>query len=137
MIANGVVAAKDAQPNQFFNNIGDILLAPQLTVDSPWLNTSNIEQQDYAITDTAYEAIPAQLLLLLRPDSIGTLFLTNGGVNLQFSGSDALSYELQQSTDLVHWTGISTNTPVQGVFNFVIPSAPNLPQQFYRSLLLP
>jgi hypothetical protein len=65
------------------------------------------------------------------------LSLINGSVNLQFSGCDALSYELQQSADLVHWTVISTNTPVQGSFNFVIPTTQGSAQQCYRSLLLP
>ncbi len=64
--------------------------------------------------------------------------VTNGCVNLQFSGCDALSYELQQSSyDLVNWTAISTNTPVQGSFNVLLPFAPGSSRQFYRPVLLP
>jgi hypothetical protein len=137
IIANGIAQAKSAQPNQDFYSVGDILSAPELTVSSPWLNTSSASQLAYGITDAAYEAIPTQLLLLLRPDSIGALSLTNGGVNLQFSGSDALSYELQQSTDLVHWFALSTNNPAHGVFNVIIPAVPGSSQQFYRTVLLP
>jgi hypothetical protein len=137
IIANGIAQAKATQPNQDFYSVGDILSAPDLTVDSPWLNSANIYQLAYGITDAKYEAIPAQLLLLLRPDSIGALYPTNGGLNLQFSGSDALSYVVQQSPDLVNWTAISTNNPVQGVFNVTIPSIPASSQQFYRSVLLP
>ncbi len=137
MIAKGIAQTRAAQPNQDFYSVGDILSAPELTVSSPWLNTSSASQLAYGITDAAYEAIPAQLLLLLRPDSIGALSLTNGGVNLQFSGSDALSYELQQSTDLVHWFALSTNNPARGVFNVIIPSVPGSSQQFYRTVLLP
>ncbi|HWY29527.1 MAG TPA: hypothetical protein VNX46_02155, partial [Candidatus Acidoferrum sp.] len=137
MIANGIAQAKAAQPNHDFYSVGDILSAPELTVDSPWLNTTNNNQLEYGITDAAYETIPAQLLLLLRPDSIGALYPNNGGVNLQFSGSDALSYLVQQSPDLVHWTAISTNHPLQGVFNVTIPSIPASSQQFYRSVVFP
>ena len=137
IIAYGISQARVAQPNDQFYSVGDILSAPQLTVNSPWLNSSNINQQKFGISDAAYEAIPAQLLLLVRPDSIGAMYMTNGGVNLQFSGSDALSYEVQQSSDLAHWTAISTNNPVHGIFNILIPPAANSSQQFYRSLLLP
>ncbi len=137
IIASGIAQAKTTKPNQDFYSIGDILSAPVLVEDSPWLNTTNVNQQRYGITDAAYEAIPAQLLLRLRPDSFGATSLTNGFVNLQFSGSDALSYAVQESSDLVHWTIISTNTPVQGSFNVLIPPTPNSAQQFYRSVLLP
>jgi hypothetical protein len=135
-IANGIAQAKAAQLNQDFYSVGDILSAPVLTVDSPWLNSA-INQLEYGITDAEYEAIPAQLLLLLRPDSIGALYPANGGLNLQFSGSDALSYVVEQSPDLVNWTAISTNNPLKGVFNVTIPSIPASSQQFYRSVLLP
>jgi hypothetical protein len=138
-IANGIACARAIQPNQNFNFVGDVLAAPELTEKSPWLNTNNanqlFSQLKYGITDAAYEAIPAQLLLLLRPDSIGTILPTNGGWNLQFSGSDALTYELQESRDLVNWHMISTNQPVQGYFN-VSPSQ-NSSARFYRSVLVP
>ena len=137
MIVTNIAQARAAQPNGNFYTAGDILSAPELTENSPWLNTANVNQMEYGISDAVYEAIPAQLLLLLRPDSIGALSLTNGVVNLQFSGSDAFSYELQESTDLVNWIPISTNSPVQGSFNVSLPSAPNSPETFYRSVLLP
>ncbi len=137
MIVTNIAQARAAQPNGNFYTTGDILSAPELTENSPWLNTTNVNQMEYGISDAVYEAIPAQLLLLLRPDSIGALSLTNGVVNLQFSGSDAFSYELQESTDLVNWIPISTNSPVQGSFNVSFPSAPNSPEIFYRSVLLP
>jgi hypothetical protein len=135
VIANGIAQARAIQPNQNFYFVGDVLAAPELTENSPWLNTGTINQLQYGITDAAYEAIPAQLLPLLRPDSIGTISPTNGGWNLQFSGSDALAYELQESRDLVNWHTISTNQPVQGYFK-VSPSQ-NSSARFYRSVLVP
>jgi hypothetical protein len=137
IIADGIAQAKTTEPNQTFFNIGDILSASVLTGNSPWLNSTNVNQQIYGISDAVYEAIPAQLLLLLRPDSIGALSLTNGSVSLQFSGSDGYTYEVQSSPDLVHWLPVSTNNPVQGSFNIVIPPTPSSPQLFYRTVLLP
>jgi hypothetical protein len=135
IIANGIAQARAIQPNQNFYFVGDVLAAPELTENSPWLNTSNANQVQYGITDAAYEAIPAQLLPLLRPDSIGAMSLTNGGWNLQFSGSDAFTYELQESRDLVNWHTISTNQPVQGRFNASLSQ--NSSARFYRSVLVP
>jgi hypothetical protein len=123
-----------------FENIGDILSTPQLTEQSPFLNTTNTtlggQQLEYGISDEAYEAIPAQLLPLLRPDSVGKLTQINGGWNLQFSGSDGFDYALQSSADLINWNSISTNQPMQGHFNVPIPPASNSQEQFYRTLLL-
>jgi hypothetical protein len=137
IIANGIAQTKATQPNNNFNSLGDILATSALTESSPWLNTSSANQLRWAITDAAYEAIPNQLLWLLRPDSIGTVSSTNGGWNLQFSGSDAYRYALQRSTDLIHWDTVSTNCPVQGNFN--APISPGLGSQtyFYRSILIP
>ena len=135
IIANGIAQARAIQPNQNFYFVGDVLAAPELTENSPWLNTSTTNQLDRGITDAAYEAIPAQLLPLLRPDSIGAMSLTNGGWNLQFSGSDAFTYELQESRDLVNWHTISTNQPVQGRFNASLSQ--NSSARFYRSVLMP
>jgi hypothetical protein len=124
-----------------FENIGDILSTPQLTEQSPFLNTNNTtlggQQLEYGISDKAYEAIPAQLLPLLRPDSIGKLTQIKGGWNIQFSGSDGFDYALQSSMDLINWSSISTNQPVQGRFNVPIPPASNSQEQFFRTLLLP
>jgi hypothetical protein len=135
-IAASIAANRSARQNQSFNSIGDILSDPDLTQNSPWLNYTNLSQVQYGITDSAYEAIPAQLLLLLRPDSVGALSLTNGLINLQFSGSDAYCYEVQESTNLANWISITTNNPVQGGFNLAIP-VPSAPEMYYRSVLLP
>jgi hypothetical protein len=137
IIANAIAQTKTIQPGQMFNSLGDILATPELTVNSPWLNTSTVGRVDFGISDEAYEAIPAQLLPRLRPDSVGAMIQVNGGWNIQFSGSDAFAYALQTSTNLVDWKVVSTNYPVQGNFSVPIPSPPNSPEQFYRSVLLP
>jgi hypothetical protein len=137
VIANDIAQARATQPNQNFYSPGDILAVPELTEQSPFLNWTNTNQQDYGITDAAYEAIPAQLLPLLRQDSVGAIVQTNGGRSLQFSGSDAFTYEVQESTDLVNWHTVSTNNPVQGSFSIPIPPASDSEELFYRSVLLP
>ena len=137
IIANAMAQSKTIQPGQTFNSLGDILATPELTVNSPWLNTSTAAQGDYGISDEAYEAIPAQLLPLLRPDSVGAMIQVNGGWNIQFSGSDGFAYALQTSTNLVNWDVVSTNCPVKGSFSVPIPSVPNSQERFYRSVLLP
>jgi hypothetical protein len=139
VVANGIAQVRAIQPNQLFNFIGDILATLELTENSPWLNTNSssriLNQLQYGITDAAYEAIPAQLLLLLRPDSIGAISPTNGGWSLQFSGSDSYAYALQTSTNLVNWDTVSTNYPVQG--RFYASPLQNSSARFYRTALLP
>jgi hypothetical protein len=135
VVANGIAQVRAIQPNQFFYFIGDILATPELTENSPWLNTGTSNLVQYGITDAAYEAIPTQLLLLLRPDSIGAMLPTNGGWSLQFSGSDVYAYVLQTSTNLVNWDTLSTNYPVQGCF-YASPLQ-NSSTRFYRTVLLP
>ena len=139
VVANSIAQVRAAQPNQLFYFIGDILATIELTENSPWLNTNSssriFNQLQYGITDAAYEAIPAQLLPLLRPDSIGAISPTNGGWSLQFSGSDDYAYALQTSTNLVNWNTVSTNYPVQG--RFCASPLQNSSARFYRTVLLP
>ncbi len=54
---------------------------------------------------------------------------------LQLDGQPGLTYALQTSTDLVHWTNLSTNTLSSGIYPFTIPPT-NLTVAFYRCLWL-
>ena len=122
-----------AQSNQRFDSPGDILSAPELSVNSPWLNTSTTTQTRIGIPDWAYEQIPAQLLPHLRADSTGVIAPATGGVNLQFTGSDAFTYIVQASTDLVNWQNVSTNQPVQGSFSYT-PTV-DAAAKYFRTIL--
>jgi hypothetical protein len=95
VILDGINPLRLQQPGQYFHDVGDILAAPELTVNSPWLNLNG-----NGITDLAYESIPSQILASLRIDSVGTLSQSNGQLQLQFTGLDGLPYELQASTNL-------------------------------------
>jgi len=61
---------------------------------------------------------------------------TNGQIQVQFTGYDGHSYAIQVSPDLLNWTSISTNSPVNGVINAAIPALGNTASQFYRSVLI-
>lgn len=134
VIANALDANRTTQPNGYFHNVGDILATPELSIASPWLNTSG--GVNSGITDEVYEKIPAQLLPLLRPDSVGSLTNAGGTSHFQFSGIDGQAYTVQVSANLVDWTTLSTNYPTNGFFDFV-DSSQSLANRFYRTLLLP
>ena len=136
-ISAAILTTRAGQPNQTFQDPGDILSTPELSIASPWLNTNNAAMAYASLTDEAYEAIPSQLLPLLRADSVASVVQSGGTLQIQFSGSDGLAYAVQVSTDLVHWTSLATNCPVGG--QFTLPNVPLLaaPRRFYRSALLP
>jgi len=140
-IAGAIEQFIASQPNQNYLSIGDILAAPVLTRLSPFLNLGGVafgqQQMNYGITDWEFEAIPAQLLPLLRTDSLGALTPTNSGWNLWFSGADGYEYALQTSTNLTDWSSVSTNSPVQGGFSAPVIPAIGSRSQFFRSVLLP
>jgi hypothetical protein len=136
MIGNVIESAKAVFLGQAFHGIGDILAAPQLTVESPFLNLNPAAQQEYGINDQAYEAIPSQLLPRLRMDPWGTMVSANGQVQMEFSGYDGHDYAVQASPDLVNWTSVSTNSPVNGVIDLSLPAAGSTTAQFYRTVLV-
>ncbi len=141
IIANGIVQSRTNQSGSFFNSIGDVLGASALATQSPFLNFGSAafgqQQTNYGITDSAYEAIPAQLLPLLRPDSIGVPAPPNGSWTVQFSGADGYAYAVQTSTNLFDWRSIGTNQPVQGGFSVPANSVTGSASQYFRTVLLP
>ena len=132
VIANAIESVRIASPGQLFLNKGDIFSVNQLSDASPFLNVDSAQLQ-YGISDAAYEAIPSQLLPLLRTDSIGSV-TDSGQMVIQFTGDDGHVYAVQSSCNLVNWTTISTNCPFGGTFTFTntVTAAP----RFYRTVLL-
>ncbi len=49
-----------------FTSLGQILAVPELTVNSPFLDTTSSHQADWGLCDEAYERIPQQVLSLLK-----------------------------------------------------------------------
>jgi hypothetical protein len=135
VIATALDAARSSQPDHYFHDVGDIVATPELTLASPWLNSSG--GANSGITDEAYEKIPAQLLALLRPDSVASATEEAGSFHVRFSGLDGYAYGVQVSSDLQNWFTVSTNYPSNGSFDFTESTIQNLPRRFYRSVLLP
>jgi hypothetical protein len=132
IIANAIQTVRSGQRNELFLDAGDVFTTPQLSTESPFLNTASAN----GINDEAYEAVPAQLLPLIRADSIGTVLTTNGQMVIQFTGYDGHTYAIQSSANLVDWTNISTNSPAGGVLNITNASPHGAGARFYRSILL-
>jgi hypothetical protein len=136
-IANAILANAATLPDHFFHSVGDIFATPELSTSSPWLNTSSVYQSRYGFTDAAYETIPSQLLALLRPDSVGTVIQTSPNLQIQFTGADGYAYAIQTSSNLLDWTSVTTNYPINGTFIFSENQTTDSSLRFYRSLLLP
>jgi hypothetical protein len=49
-------------------------------------------------------------------------------------GANGTWWRIECSTDLVHWTPLSTNVVTDGAVHFVDPDAAEMPQRFYRAL---
>ena len=137
IVAAALNAARASQPNRIFRSIGDLLAIPELSTASPWLDTNGAAQLFSSMNDEACEAIPSQLLPMLRPESIGAVSQSGGTLQVQFSGADGYGYVVQTSSNLLSWTSVSTNYPANGSFNFVETPPPSSPRRFYRSVLWP
>jgi hypothetical protein len=119
------------EPTGYFVSLGDILATPQLSTQSPFLNLTDTNN----LTDAEYEAIPSQLLSLLRMDSIGSATATtNSQVVFQFTGYDNEAYLIESSPDLVNWTIVSTNSPVNGIITVTNTPSASAGGLFYRTV---
>jgi hypothetical protein len=63
-IVNGINNTRTNFPNNAFQHLGDVLATPELTMASPYLNTTGTNSA--LITDEVVERIPQQILGLLR-----------------------------------------------------------------------
>jgi hypothetical protein len=135
---NDTRSRKDLFPDGFFHQLSDVLATPQLTEQSPFLDTNLWFLYYYTIlTDELLEALPSRLLPLLREDSFGAMLKSNGQVTLQFSGYDDHAYAIEVSRDLVHWRFLAIGHPTNGVFSLPLAMSPHSRGEYYRSLLLP
>ncbi len=64
---------------------------------------------------------------------LGATVLTNGQVQLLFSGLPGQSYLIHASTNLVNWTPVSVLAVSNGPLPFIDPEAPNYLARFYRA----
>ena len=136
-IVSGIQATRASQSGQVFQDAGDLLATPQLSVQSPFLDLTDPYEPEQGISDQAYEALPSQLLAQLGLASLGTVTTSAGRAVVQFTGTAGRLYALQSSADLIHWTTLSTNAPANGLISFPLPAPVPGVAQFYRSVLLP
>jgi hypothetical protein len=137
IVAAALDTARASRPGQVFHDVAEIMAPPELSLASPWLNTNGAYQLNSTMNDAACEALPSQLLPLLRPDSTSTVSQNGGILQVQFTGADAYDYTVQTSSNLLDWSTVSTNYPANGFFNFVDIPPPGSPRRFYRSILQP
>ncbi|MGD0615454.1 MAG: hypothetical protein ABSA69_08465, partial [Verrucomicrobiota bacterium] len=138
LIAQGI---NDARFNLFMNHIflhlGDILATPQLSEQSPFLNTAQLQTLSAGgLSDEMMECIPSQVLSLLREDSWGSITCSNTQLRVHFTGYDGCAYAIQASSNLKDWRDVGTYCPANGVFSFPVSAPPGIRREFYRSVLL-
>ena len=135
-VVMSIFATRSGQAGGVFRGLGELLASPALSLTSPWLNQSSSAQLQRGLTDEAYECLPAQLLSLVRADSVGAILPSSGANQIQFTGFDGYAYAVERSTNLVNWTFVSTHYPTNGVFIFTDPAGGG-EKRFYRSVLPP
>ena len=64
----------------------------------------------------------------------GCSFCSVNGFQFQIAGVPGFNYAVQESTNLIDWVSLITNT---SPFIFMDANATNSPQQFYRTLYVP
>lgn len=63
--------------------------------------------------------------------------LPNGQFGFTTCGQPGQTLVIQASTNLVNWDSISTNTVVSGCIDFLDTQAPQIPNRYYRVIVLP
>jgi hypothetical protein len=139
VVVDGINRTRAAQRGQYFTDVGAFLSVPELSSASPWLNLSddpNGNQTRFGLTDEAYEALPSQLLALMRADPVGTATRIGNSVELHFTAFDGYAYRVESSADFATWTTVSEpHYSTNGIFRLTAHATPS--PQFFRAALQP
>jgi sugar lactone lactonase YvrE len=111
----------------------------------PMLKISNLALNNAGnysvIVSNSFGAVTSSvvsLAVLLPPQSFSGQAVSNGGLQLQFTGSPNYPYVLQTATDLtppVNWQSILTNpADANGNWSFTITNTTDLPAGYYRAV---
>jgi hypothetical protein len=84
----------------------------------------------YSATVLLLSPAPATLLAIPTDPAAGQFVF-------QLQGQAGVPYIIQNSTDLMNWTSISTNTPPTGSMSITNSVDPSTPAQFWRAVWLP
>jgi hypothetical protein len=74
----------------------------------------------------------AEAIILYRWLRPLPLLLPDGSFHLNASGPDGAWFCIQNSSDLLNWSSVSTNQVFQGSVDYIDPNAPSKPSGFYR-----
>ena len=137
--------ARAVRPGNRFRDLADFLTVPELSVFSPWLNTApNVPsgkyvQRMFGLTDTAYEAIPSQILARLREEDVwGASTRTNTNVQVQFAVWPGYACDVEVSSNLTQWTSLQGGFTVSNQLITVdAPVTPDTGPRFFRAKLSP
>lgn len=71
--------------------------------------------------------------------AMGALSVRSGveGLRITFQGQVGGNYDIEASTDLVHWECVASVMNTNGTFFIIDTNAPNFPARFYRTKLIP
>jgi len=109
----------------------------------PVLTLTNVDLSDagsyfVVITSPYGSVISSNAVLSVYTTAAATLsefsFATNNGFQFQVAGVPGFNYAVQESTNLIDWLSLLTNT---SPFSFTDTNAAGFPQQFYRAVYLP
>jgi hypothetical protein len=105
------------------------------------LNSVTLDQAgNYSVTvmNIAGSVTSSNAVLSVYTTAAATLngcsFSCVNGVQFQVAGVPGFNYAVQESTNLIDWVSLITNT---SPFCFTDTNASNFPQQFYRTLYVP
>jgi hypothetical protein len=129
----GIAEQRSAFPNAQFPTLGDVLSTPALSCASPWISWNDPSFLFFeCLDDTAYEAIPAHILPLLKAGPRLSM-MSEGGFSI--TGANGQAVVLEGSVDLKTWEPLATN--IVDVIFFYADPAPASPCRFYRARLVP
>ncbi len=139
VVVNGIHRTRTAQRGQYFADVAAFLSVRELSSASPWLNLPNdpsLKQIRFGLTDEAYEALPSQLLSLVRADPVATVNRIGNSIELRFTAFDGYAFRVESSTDFATWTTVSEpHYSTNGAFSLTVPAIAG--PQFFRAVLLP
>jgi alpha-L-arabinofuranosidase len=90
----------------------------------------NYNLAPYSATVLLLSPAPATLLAVPTDPAAGQFVF-------QLQGQAGVPYVIQNSTDLINWTSLSTNTPSTGTMYLTNTVSPSVPTQFWRAVWLP
>ncbi len=123
---------------QWSFNGTDLADATNALLTLPNLNTNNAGSYLVAITNLYGSVTSSNAVLSVYATAAATLnvfsFSGDNGFQFQVAGVPGFNYAVQESTNLIDWASLITNT---SPFYFTDTNTANFPQQFYRAIFWP